>query len=111
MRLGTTPRKRKPRKMTPCACGCGKPAIRKYATKACVPHHADRGRAKPLPSQRISLGRTRKQKAKAEAQHESWWLDYAQGERRDGEFMAEVERRFPGEAGDSMLLKEWVGAA
>ena len=108
MRLGSTPRQRQPKPMTPCACGCGKLATRKYATRACVPHHANKGPFGYLPSQSISLGRPRKVKAQAEAARVSWWLPYAQGERRDGEYVAEAERRFPSAPADKMRLKEWV---
>ena len=109
MRLGGT-RKRgsQPKVLHPCSCGCGVLCLQKYATRACVPKHANRGRAKALPSQQISLGRTRKQKATDEAARESWWTCYAQGERRDGFFMAEAERRFLSGSTTTMVLKEWV---
>lgn len=30
---------------------------------------------------------------------ESWWMRFANGERRDAEYMAETERRFPNKGG------------
>lgn len=40
----------------------------------------------------------------------SWWIAFAQGDRRDGEYMQAAEARVPKQT-DQVQLKEWVGAA
>jgi len=92
MRVPQKVRTQQPPKLTPCACGCGRMGLQRYATRACVPHHAHRGTQKALPSQHISLGRSRAQR-QAVAPTESWWQGYAAGDRRDEAYMAEAERR------------------
>ena len=81
-------------------------ATQRYARKSCIPHHADRGRAKALPSQHISLGRTRAQKAAA-APRESWWTEAPYATDRAA-FMRKAEALFPSGAEPSVMLPEWV---
>ena len=54
-----------------------------------------RGRTKPKPTSRQGISLTPRQRM-LKGSGVSWWTAFAQGDRRDAEFAAEVDRRCPG---------------
>lgn len=68
------------------------------------------GKRKPKTHQHITVRARSRYAEMLKGSGDSWWADFATGDRRDGDYMAEAERRWPTEK-PPMLLKPWTGAA